>query len=178
MGLDKLWSKAGQSGGNLNMRVLATHILSYIADTGVPGLPVRDTTGQLQQAQSEQTSQHWRILGSQSLDFSRWALTLTERWTSAGVIGVDYIQCVSNCPLPTADHGTINDNHVPATFYVDLGGRFDFSNRIQGYFKINNVADSPPTLAPVFNGRTNIAANGATGELLGRTYRLGVRVHY
>jgi outer membrane receptor protein involved in Fe transport len=164
--------------GQFSARLLATNIKSFVEDAGIPGLPVRNTAGQLQGSQSTQTAQHWRIRGTQSINFPRWGLALTERWTSSGVIGVDYIECTSGCPAPTDLHGTINNNHVPSTFYMDLGGNFNVTKNVESYFKIDNIADSPPTLAPVFNGRTNIAANGATGELLGRRYTIGLRLRY
>src|SRR4029077_8954415 len=106
--------------------------------------------GELQQSQSAQASQHWRILGSQSVDFARWGMSFTERWTSAGVIGRINIECTSGCPVPTVLHPTINNNHVPSTMYVDIGGTYKFTDTMTGYVKVDNVSNADPTLAPVF----------------------------
>jgi iron complex outermembrane receptor protein len=167
-----------ETGGQFTFRALGTQISTFITDPGIPGAIVTHTVGQLQQAQSEQTPQHWRILGSQNLEFSNWGLTLTERWTSEGVIGRQNIECITGCPVPTVNNPTINNNYVPSTMYVDIGGRYAITDAFTAYFKVDNVSNADPTLAPVFNGRTNIAANGATGELLGRTYKIGLRIRY
>ena len=174
--LDDMLPEVLHSGAQLGLRALAGEVSSYVTDSGIFGLLATYTVGQLQQSQSDTTTNHWRILGTETLDFDHWGLSLTERWTSSGVLGRNYIQCTSGCPVSTVANPTINNNFVPSTFYLDVGGHYSLTDATEVYFKVDNVADAPPTLAPPFNGRTNINQDGATGELLGRRFLAGVRV--
>ena len=59
-----------------------------------------------------------------------------------------YIQCTTGCPLPTANNPTINYNHMPGAFYLDLGGSYEINDKWQTYFKIDNVANVDPVPSP------------------------------
>jgi outer membrane receptor protein involved in Fe transport len=92
------------------------------------------------------------------------------------VISNEYIECRSSCPLPTAAHPNIFDNHLPGAVYIDFGGTYSFSKQVKAYFKIDNLADRDPVLVPQTN--LSIALNPAVYDAIGRTYRAGVRVSF
>jgi outer membrane receptor protein involved in Fe transport len=118
----------------------------------------------------------WKALVSQSWENGKLGLSLTERWISAGVLSNEYIECQTNCPLPTAAHPTIYDNHVPSTTYVDLGATYTLSKDSMFYFKIDNLLDRDPVLIPQTN--SSLALNPAVYDAIGRTYRAGLRMSF
>jgi len=92
------------------------------------------------------------------------------------VFSNEYIECQTNCPLPTAAHPTIFDNHLPGATYVDVGATYQFAKESMLYFKIDNLADHGPALVPQTN--LSIGVNPAIYDVIGRTYRAGVRMRF
>jgi outer membrane receptor protein involved in Fe transport len=66
---------------------------------------------------------------------------------------------------------SINDNIVPARTYLNLGAGYNFghNDRREVYFNVDNVFDKDPP-AP--------ANNNAYYDLMGRTWRVGVRYSF
>ncbi|TWI69832.1 TonB-dependent receptor-like protein [Pseudoduganella lurida] len=157
--------------GSVTLRGLASRTIHSISDPGVPGTTPSEGAGNMTGATPK-----WKALVSQSWDAGNANLTLTERWISAGVFNNEYIECRSGCPLPTAAHPTIYDNHMPGAVYIDLGGSYNFAKGVTGYFKIDNLADRDPVLVPQTN--LSLALNPAIYDAVGRTYRAGVRVSF
>jgi iron complex outermembrane receptor protein len=138
---DRLPQNLGDFGlpGSFTLRGLATRTIHSISDPGVPGTTPSEGAGNMTGATPK-----WKALVSQSWDgpAGRQARPdLTERWIGAGVFNNEYIECQTNCPLPTAAHPTIYDNHMPGAVYIDFGGTYNFSKQITAYFKIDNLAD-------------------------------------
>ncbi len=160
--------------GSLTLRGLASRTIHAISDPGVPGTTPSEGAGNMTGATPK-----WKALLSQSVDGlmqGKLGLTLTERWVSAGVFNNEYIECQSGCPLPTAAHPTIFDNHLPGAVYIDFGGTYNVSRQVTAYFKIDNLADRDPVLVPQTN--LSIALNPAIYDAVGRTYRAGVRMTF
>ncbi len=86
----------------------------------------------------------WKVYGMQSWDFQNLGVDLTERWVSAGVFGHRYVVCQSNCPVSTVANPTINYNKMAGAFYVDLGARYTFGDRLAAFVKIDNLFDRDP----------------------------------
>lgn len=147
--------------GMFTVRALATHTIDNTTDPGVPG------TIPSQGAGVNFGTPHWKLLASQDWSTSRASVTLTERWVSNGVYSNEYIECQTNCPVSTAFHPTINNNHMSGMLYFDLGATFKVSDKILAYAKINNLADRNPPSAPV--------PNTGLFDVLGRMYHAGVR---
>jgi outer membrane receptor protein involved in Fe transport len=157
--------------GSVTLRGLATRTIHSISDPGVPGTTPSEGAGNM-----TGSTPKWKALLSQSWDSGQYGLTLTERWISAGVISNEYIECRSNCPLPTAAHPTIYDNRLPGAVYIDLGGTWNVTKQVTAYFKIDNLADRDPVLVPQTN--LSLALNPAIYDAVGRTYRAGVRMTF
>ncbi|HEY1152045.1 MAG TPA: TonB-dependent receptor [Pseudoduganella sp.] len=160
--------------GSVTLRGLASRMIHSISDPGVPGTTPIEGAGAMTGATPK-----WKALVQQSWDGllnGKLGLNLSERWIGAGVFNNEFIECRSNCPLPTAAHPTIYDNHMPGAVYFDLGGSYNYSKQVTAYFKIDNLADRAPVLVPQTN--LSLALNPAVYDSVGRTYRVGVRVSY
>ena len=160
--------------GSFTLRGLATRTIHAVSDPGVPGTTPSEGAGNMTGATPK-----WKALVSQSWDGlldGKLSLTLTERWISAGVFNNEYIECQTNCPLPTAAHPTIYDNHMPGATYVDFGGSYNISKQVTAYFKVDNLLDRDPVLVPQTN--LSLALNPAVYDAIGRTYRAGVRMSF
>ena len=157
--------------GTLILRGLASRMIHSISDPGLPGTTPSEGAGNM-----TGSTPKWKALLSQSWDYGKLGLTLSERWISSGVYNNEYIECRSACPLPTAAHPTIFDNHIAGATYVDFGATYKFSNQVTAYAKIDNVADRAPVLVPQTN--LSYGINPAIYDVVGRTYRAGVRMSF
>jgi outer membrane receptor protein involved in Fe transport len=149
-------------------------MIHFVSDPGVPGTTPSEGAGNMTGATPK-----WKAMVSQSWDGllgNKLSLTLTERWISAGVFNNEYIECQTNCPLPTAAHPTIFDNHMPGATYIDFGATYNISKQMTAYFKIDNLADRDPVLVPQTN--LSLALNPAIYDAIGRTYRAGLRMNF
>ena len=95
-----------------------------------------------------------------------------------------YIQCHHrNCPLPTVNNPTINNNHIAGAFYTDIGGSLNlpdgdgFQQRALFQDRQSDGSGLRPmcpqrrfSLAFIGNG-----VNPYLYDVLGRTYHLGLR---
>ncbi|SFU31217.1 TonB-dependent receptor plug domain-containing protein [Pseudoduganella namucuonensis] len=157
--------------GRLTLRALATHTISFITDSGVVGTIPTEGAGV-----NLGNTPDWKLLATQTWDHDRISLTLSERWVSKGVYSNEFIECQSNCPVSTVIHPTIFDNKMKGAFYVDIGGSYKYSKNLTAFFKIDNVANVDPVAAPQTN--LSYGINPALYDVLGRTYRAGVRYDF
>jgi len=69
---------------------------------------------------------------------------------------------------------------IPVVAYLDLRGSYKWNDNIQFYGAIDNFTNAPPPLVPLSSGQTppGVPTNTTTYDLLGRQFRLGVRVNY
>lgn len=167
MPLDRIFASSNSS---LNLRATATNYLENLVDNGV-SVPV-DTVGQ----NSGQTSgtPDWIFRLSATLDTPNYSITAVGRGVSSGNYNNTYIVCTSGCPTSTASAPTIDNNSINGTFYTDL----NFTAKIKvgdasGQFFVNvtNLFDRNPILLP----ETGLSANSTFSDLLGRSFRVGVR---
>ncbi|MGO4381474.1 TonB-dependent receptor plug domain-containing protein [Pseudoduganella sp. RAF53_2] len=157
--------------GRVILRGLATRTLSFLTDSGVVGtIPTQGAGVNLG------GTPKWKLLAQQTWENDKLSLTLSERWFSDGVYNNEYIECQTNCPVSTIIHPTIYDNKMKGATYVDLGGSYKFSKQLMAYFKIDNIADKDPEPAPQANASFGI--NPTLYDVLGRTYRFGLRYSY
>ncbi len=144
--------------GALTVRALATHIINFIANSGIPGTEPVQYAG-TNAAGTYGSTPYWKLYGTQSWDFNHLGVDLTERWFSAGVFGHQYVVCQSNCPISTVNNPTINDNTMPGALYIDLGGRYAVTDKLQAFVKIDNLFNKDPAASPQTN--TGIDVNPA-----------------
>ncbi|MEZ0498207.1 TonB-dependent receptor plug domain-containing protein [Sphingomonas sp. IW22] len=155
--------------GNFVVRALATHIAKYVSDNGLPNTISSDSAGQNFGATPD-----WKWLATQSYSNDRFSFLIQERWFSEGVINNNYIECEpGTCPVPGPNYQTISpeDNFVPGAFYMDIGGTYNLTEEVTAYFKVDNLFDRDPARSPFFS-------NPALYDMLGRTYRAGVRFNF
>jgi outer membrane receptor protein involved in Fe transport len=174
--LDRLFANAG---GSLIFRGVATHYLENIVDTGIAGAAVLDTTG-VNGGQFSTPS--WIYRFSATYDAPQGSITAVARGVSSGLYVANGIECqTGGCPAgrtaaEASAFPTYDDNTVSGTFYVDLNVtlKFDAMGRGDGEFFVNvtNLFDSDPILLP----ETGLAANSTYSDLLGRAFRVGVRL--
>ncbi len=172
----------GAGAGRVNFRVLATHIIEQLTDPGIPNAPVTDSAGQ-----NGGTSPDWRILATERYTSAGGAFTasLTERWISDGVINNAWIECTSNCPAPTIDRPTVDNNHLDGALYFDLAANYKFAlpgreNKAEVYGRIDNLTNKSPPRSPG-NGSLAFISPGVNASLfdtIGRVYRLGFRYEF
>ncbi len=157
--------------GRLNFRVLATHMKSFLTNSGIPNTIPSEGAGV-----NMGNTPDWKVLASQSWDWDKWSVNLTERWVSDGVRSKEFIECQTDCPVSTANNRTIFDNSMKGAFYVDVGASYKVSKGVTLYAKVDNVANVDPVAAPQEN--PSYALNPALYDVLGRTYRAGLRYQF
>jgi outer membrane receptor protein involved in Fe transport len=59
---------------------------------------------------------------------------------------------------------------MKGAFYVDLGGSFKITHKIEAYAKVDNLFDRDPVLG--------LFANPSLYDMVGRMYRAGVRFNF
>jgi outer membrane receptor protein involved in Fe transport len=157
--------------GRFTVRALATRTLHFITDSGVVGTIPSEGAGV-----NLGNTPKWKLLATQTWDNDKLSLTLTERWFSDGKYSNEYIECQTNCPVSTLIHPTIYDNKMKGATYIDFGGSYNVSKQMMVYFKIDNLADRDPEPAPQAN--PSFAINPALYDVVGRTYRAGLRYNF
>jgi iron complex outermembrane recepter protein len=163
-------------GGDLTLRLLATNVMKYIQDPGIPGGVPNEYAGN--NGNTTYGTPHWKILFNQGYDADNWGLFVNERWFSEGVINRNWVACASACPAPVdSNHPTVSSNWMPGELYFDIGGHYDISAHTQLWFKIDNLTNQNPgnaySYGPANQGPNN---NPTLYDVLGRYYHVGVRI--
>jgi hypothetical protein len=169
--------------GNLSLRGLATKVfqidtIDTVATTKGAGIQANGGAIGLGSALA---APKFRYMASARYTLGQASGTLTMRGIGSGVYNNSFIECRAQCPAATAASPTINNNHVPAIRYFDLGLNYKFmDDAIEGYFVAENMFDKdPPFVAgdrP--NGFYQGQGNSTLYDRLGRTFRVGARFRY
>ena len=163
--------------GNLRLRALASHYLKNVSNTGLSA--PTDSAGE--NAGSD-GSPSWRWQASATYDAQPVSLTLTARGVSAGTYSNSFIECTSACPVSTAAHRTVSNNHIPGAIYLDLAARYKLytaekgRGSVEAFLNIKNITNKDPVII----GDQDIyfedwQTNSSLYDPLGRTYRVGIR---
>jgi outer membrane receptor protein involved in Fe transport len=103
---------------------------------------------------------------------------VTARALSSGTQFANYIECTTNCPTSTTTHPTINDNHIPGAFYLDLALSYDFqlgaTKNFTTFLNVRNLTNRDPGLTITGNAFGN-GANAVLYDVDGTVFRAGVR---
>ena len=170
--LDRMF---GDADGNFTLRGVATRYIDNIVDTGVAGVVPVDGVGVFGPGASNPVPK-WIYRFSATYDTDVYSLTAVAHGVSSGKYDATAIECQTNCPPFTAQTPTYEDNSIRGATYVDLNAavKFDALERGDGEFFIHvtNVFDRRPILLP----ETGLAASSTYSDLLGRAYRVGVRL--
>jgi outer membrane receptor protein involved in Fe transport len=158
------------SSSTLLLRGTATNYLENTVDNGISA--AINSVGQNSGQQSG--TPDWIFRFSATFDTPHYAITAVGRGVSSGTYSNTYVVCTTSCPASTAANPTIDNNSVSGTFYTDL----NFTAKIkvgdqdgQVFFNITNLFDKDPILLP----EGGLSANPTFSDLLGRSFRVGIR---
>lgn len=164
--------------GSFTLRGLATHYLKNYSNNGLG--TITDTVGQNQNVSSNTSfgPPNWTFLGMLTYTNDSFSSTFTMRGISSGVYAINnysLIGCGSSCPVSTTTAPTVNDTHVPGSFFMDVSASYQLGP-VEFFAAVKNILDKdPPILAPG-TGVPNISqTNLSLYDALGRTYRAGIR---
>ena len=122
-----------------------------------------------------------RYLLSATYNYEPVSLTLTARGIGSGKYNNSFIECASACPTATAEHPTINNNHIEGVTYFDLALNYKIlGDRAEAFFVAENVLDQDPPLIAGSRSNGFYAGQGNTKfyDRLGRMLRAGVRFNF
>ncbi len=167
-------------GGEVALRVLATHFIKMSRDDGV-NTPT-DRAGEA----TRDGPPNWKYMASATYTNDPWSVTLTGRGISAGVLKNTHIECTSGCPTSTSLAKTINKNSVAGAFWIDASFNYEFLGGDDGdttmemFFNVQNLLDKDPPVVTSENSSGTVSfstypANPRFYDTLGRMFRLGVR---
>lgn len=159
-------------GGLLSLRALATRFLRDKSLSGIVGARWNDNLGV--------GTPKWRYMLTAAYDVGPLGLSLTGRGMGDRVISNNYIECTSGCPTSTTANTTIDNNHVDGYFYLDAGASYKFGANIQAFVSVANLFDKDPAIIPngMGIGSQQRNLNETFYDLLGRTFRAGVRFNF
>ncbi len=159
--------------GDLSLRMVASHAIKNATDTGVL---VTDTAGS-----NGDSVPSWSMTLNANYSLEPFRIAWTGRYISSGVISNNFIECAAGaCPNPVPKgKTTVDNNHVKAYFTSDvsLAYRFyqDGQNNAEAFLTIDNVFDKDPALLPQTGNAYSPHTNANLYDVLGRTYRAGLR---
>jgi outer membrane receptor protein involved in Fe transport len=157
--------------GQVQLRALATHTISFETTSGVLGTIPVDSAGV-----NVGNTPDWKATFTQSWTKDKLSLTVYERWISDGVLSNEFIECTSSCPVSTVAHHTIDNNKMKGATYVDVGGSYEITANTTAYFKVDNLFDKDPVASPTTNVSPGV--NPFLYDVIGRMYRAGVRLKF
>ncbi|TFI60079.1 TonB-dependent receptor [Sphingomonas parva] len=169
--------RARLGNGTFGIRGLATRYIENTVTTGVPGFQPLNSVGTLGVGTGTQSiTPKWIYRVSATYDTDDYSLTGVARGVGDGRYDATGIECGNSCPISTNQFPTYEDNSIGGATYFDLNATFKFDafGGRNGEFFINvtNLLDSDPILLP----ETGLAANSTYSDLLGRSFRFGVRM--
>ncbi|MFD1035438.1 TonB-dependent receptor plug domain-containing protein [Sphingomonas hankookensis] len=167
----------GNAPGNVTLKALATRYIDNITDAGVPNVVPIDIVGQLGGASLPK----WIYRFNATYDTDSFAITGTARGVGGGTYSNNYIVCANDCPTgrpasTVLQFPTIDSNRIDGATYFDLNltSKIDMGGGAKGelFFNVTNVFNGEPILLP----ETGLAANSTYSDLLGRSFRIGIRM--
>ena len=167
--LDKVFAN---SEGTFTLRGVATRYIENRFDSGVPGTVVLNSVG-VNGGQS--TTPKWIFRATAAYDTPSFSITAIGRGVSAGKYVANGIECSTNCPANDPNFFTYDQNRASGLFYADLNltQKIDMGGaEAQFFVNVTNVFDRWPMLLP----ETGLAANSTYSDLLGRSFRFGIRM--
>jgi outer membrane receptor protein involved in Fe transport len=161
-------------GGTLNLRYLGTRYINNRTDNRLT--PATNIVGA--------GLPKWRHNITALYNNNRFTGSLTARITSAGAIDNSFIVCQTGCPASSLFNPTVSNARMPGSFYLDTALSYDIGesgkSRYEVFVNVRNLLNKNPpivpapytSIVPYFSPQTNLALY----DVLGRTYRVGVRV--
>ena len=126
---------------------------------------------------STTTPPNWKLNVTASYSLDPVTVSLTARAVSAGLINATYIQCTSGCPTSTADHTTIDNNHLGGRAYFDASFTYKLpveSAQSELFVSVKNILNNDVPAIPT-SFLTSISATSPLYDPYGTVYRVGLR---
>ncbi|PAX06625.1 TonB-dependent receptor plug domain-containing protein [Sphingomonas lenta] len=165
--------------GDVTLRGIATRYIENLFNSGVPGAVPIDSVGSLGGGTgltAQSVTPKWIYRFSATYDTPSFSITGVGRGVSGGKYVANGIECqAGGCPPSTTQFPTYDENRIPGVFYADLNltGRIDMGGaEAELFLNITNLFDRWPILLP----ETGLAANSTYSDLLGRQFRVGIRM--
>lgn len=156
----------------ITLKGTATRYIDNISDTGIAGVTPINTVGAVG---TQASTPKWIFRTSVNFETPTFSGTVVGRGVSSGKYLANAIECTTGCPTSTSQFPTYDNNHVKGTFYVDLNLTQKVSvksgSEAEFFFNVTNLFDADPLLLP----ETGLAAASTYSDLLGRSFRIGVR---
>ncbi|MCX7282220.1 MAG: TonB-dependent receptor, partial [Alphaproteobacteria bacterium] len=159
--------------GTFTVRAMATYVSKFINTPGLPGTFRLNTAGS-----NDGATPHLKAFLTQAYQSENWEIHLSENLISEGRHNLNWIQCTpGTCPVPTLQNPTVQDNHVPGIFYLNLGGSLNLSEHWTLYGQVDNLLNkNPPPFYSNSQNPTNDGANPLLYDTIGRMFHVGVRI--
>lgn len=156
----------------LTLRTLVTRNIKSLAEDGV-GLP-NSGLGEVNGLPK------WRYLLEAAYSGGPLTVSVAGRGISSGVYDASYIECASNCPVSTAAHRTISDNHVAGALYIDTSVAVKIYSVVELYLAVDNLFNKDPAKAATVNyiGGAIPGSSPTFYDILGRRFRSGIRFKF
>jgi outer membrane receptor protein involved in Fe transport len=124
----------------------------------------------------------WKGILSAQYTAGPYSFTAQGRWFGTS----KYSNTANTGNLATAATANLYDSahfEIPFVAYLDLRASYKWNDNIQFYGAIDNFTNVPPPLVPPLSGSVQsngqlIPTNVTTYDLLGRAFRIGLRVSY
>ncbi|MDO6414912.1 TonB-dependent receptor [Sphingomonas sp. BIUV-7] len=164
--------------GTVSLRALTTRAITNESDNGIS--LVNNTVGQNSGSLPKWT---FRFTAAYNLD-NGLSFQAVARGITSGTYNNSYVVCDTNCPVSTSDNRTVNYNHINGAWYFDVNGEYKFtamSTKAAVFFSIRNLLNKDPVLVANGPNGDNTEAYPQTNriyDVLGRVFRVGVRIDY
>ena len=121
----------------------------------------------------------WKGIVSADYSAGPYSLTVQGRWYGTSKIS----QTANTGNLATASTANLYPTdrfEIPVWAYLDLRGNYRWNDNISIYGAIDNVFNTPPALTPLTSANIihSVPTNQSTYDLIGRQFRLGIRLSY
>jgi iron complex outermembrane receptor protein len=152
-------------GGDMELRLLGTHVLKEVFNDGVTAFNLAGQDGPL----PDGGVPSWMLTASGQYKRGPFSFYLESRFISSGTFNNTY------GPLD------INDNSIPSVVYFNTSARYtlvdDGRKRLEIYGVINNLLDKDPPIAPVDFAQA-AATNLNLYDVVGRNFSVGARFDF
>ena len=161
--------------GTFTFRTMATYVSKFISTPGLPGTFASEQAGG-----NDGAIPHLKAFLTQSYQADKWEFHISENWISEGRHNPMYIECKpGTCPASSLQYPTIDDNHVPGIYYINMGGSYNLNDNWVLYGQVDNLMNkNPPPLYVNFQNPLNDGANTQLYDLIGRMFHVGIRTSF
>jgi len=159
--------------GDLALRVVASNAITNAVDNNVL---VIDTAGA-----NGDSVPSWSMTFNANYSLDRFRVSWTGRYISSGTVSNEYIECTTGCPNPIpAGKTTIDNNRVSSYFTSDVSLTYRFyqgdgPQNAEAFVTIDNLFDRDPPLISQSGNAYGPHTNANLYDVLGRSFRAGVR---